>query len=99
MSGLALGQAYSITIQAQNATGWGPESDPAINVDITPPVLSLTNPPNGAALATTPVFSGTAGTDANDLPTVTVTIYAGADAPPVRPCRRSRPTARAARGR
>jgi prepilin-type N-terminal cleavage/methylation domain-containing protein len=81
VTGLTLGQDYSITVRAQNATGWGPESDPAVNIDITPPVLTITAPVNGAHVATTtPTITGTAGTDANDLPTITVRIYSGATA-------------------
>ncbi|MGZ7018435.1 MAG: Ig-like domain-containing protein, partial [Acidimicrobiia bacterium] len=78
VNGLTLGQNYSITVQAQNATGWGPESDPAINIDITPPQVTITSPTTGTASNNSqPAFTGTAGTDSNDLPGIVVKIYSG----------------------
>ena len=46
--------------------------------DITPPDITLSTPVNGALTNdSTPTFSGTAGTAAGDLPTVTVNVYQG----------------------
>lgn len=43
------GQTYSIAVQAQNATGWGPLSDPATGIELTPPTIgSATIAPVGA---------------------------------------------------
>ncbi len=54
--------------------------------DVTAPVVSLTQPANGSSTtATTPTFSGVAGTLIGDSTAVTVRLYAGATAtgPPV----------------
>ena len=46
--------------------------------DITPPVVVLSAPTNGALTNdATPTFAGTAGTDPGDLSTVTVNVYQG----------------------
>jgi hypothetical protein len=46
--------------------------------DITPPAVTLSQPANGSSAPdTTPTLSGAAGTDPNDLPTITVKIWAG----------------------
>jgi Bacterial Ig-like domain len=45
------------------------------------PVVTITSPANGTTAATaTPAFSGAAGQAAGDLPTITLTIHAGASA-------------------
>ena len=49
-----------------------------IVTDTTPPVVTLATPANGSSLGTaTPTFSGSAGTVAGDLATVTVRVYGG----------------------
>jgi hypothetical protein len=79
VSGVTAGQ--TVKVQAQNATGWGVESDASTGIDVTAPVVTLTAPSAGAILGTgTPTFSGAAGTLSGDLPTVTVRIYSGATA-------------------
>jgi Concanavalin A-like lectin/glucanases superfamily/Bacterial Ig-like domain len=46
--------------------------------DLTPPVVTLTAPPNGGATNdATPLFSGVAGTAPGDTATVTVKLYSG----------------------
>ncbi|MDX6642825.1 MAG: large repetitive protein, partial [Solirubrobacteraceae bacterium] len=44
------------------------------------PVVALTSPADGGSTNTTPTFSGTAGTAAGDLSTVTVKVYSGSSA-------------------
>ena len=47
-------------------------------VDVTAPLVTLTGPANGSSASdTTPVFAGAAGTVSGDLPTITVSVYAG----------------------
>jgi hypothetical protein len=49
--------------------------------DTTPPVISLAQPANGSATTgTTPTFSGVAGADTGDSPSVAVKIYSGPSA-------------------
>ena len=49
--------------------------------DVTPPVVTLTSPPNGGNTTDrTPTFSGVGGTAPGDLATVVVKVYAGASA-------------------
>lgn len=80
VTGLASGQTYSVTVQAENATGWGPESAATGGIDLDPPGVIITNPSGAWVDSTTPVVSGTAGSATSDLPTVTVKVYSGATA-------------------
>jgi hypothetical protein len=58
----------------------GPAGPPPV-LDTTPPAVSLATPANGNSIGdASPTFSGTAGTDLGDAPTVTVNVYAGTSA-------------------
>jgi hypothetical protein len=49
--------------------------------DVTPPAVQVTAPADGSRIrTTTPVISGTAGTEPDDLPAITVRIYNGSTA-------------------
>jgi hypothetical protein len=73
------GESYSITVQAENATGWGTESAAVTDVDLGPPNVTLTAPTGPWISTANPTFSGAAGEEPGDLPTITVKIYAGSD--------------------
>ncbi len=77
VSGIGSAQSYSIKVQAQNATGWGPESDAVTNVDLTAPVVTIDTPSAAWVSSATPTIGGVAGALAGDLPTITVKVYAG----------------------
>ncbi len=77
VDGIGYAQTYSIAVQAQNATGWGPESDPVTNVDLDEPIVTLDTPSASFLDTGTPTIGGSAGTFAGDLPTVTVKIHSG----------------------
>jgi hypothetical protein len=62
------------TQTASDETG---EATTTFTIDTTPPAVSLTPVPTPSANSR-PTFSGGAGTDAGDLPAITVNIYAGA---------------------
>jgi phosphatidylinositol-3-phosphatase len=56
-------------VQAHYAVGIGP--------DATPPRVNLLSPVGGSTATANPVFSGTAGSDVGDLPSVSVRVFAG----------------------
>jgi prepilin-type N-terminal cleavage/methylation domain-containing protein len=78
VSNFVEGESYTITVQAENATGWGTESGAVSDVDLSPPDVTLTAPTGPWISTATPTFAGAAGEDPGDLPTITVKIYAGA---------------------
>lgn len=78
VSGLGSSQSYTITAQAQNATGWGPESDALENVDMNAPVVTITTPSGSFVNTGAPTLGGVAGALPGDLPTITVKVYSGA---------------------
>lgn len=80
VTGIGSSQSYSIKVQAQNATGWGPESDAVLNVDLTAPVVTITTPSGAFVNSGTPTVGGVAGALPGDLPTITLNVYAGATA-------------------
>jgi hypothetical protein len=80
VTGIGSAQSYSIKVQAQNATGWGPESGAVLNVDLTAPVVTITTPSTTFVNSATPTVGGVAGALPGDLPTITVKVYAGATA-------------------
>ena len=55
-----------------------PQAQPP--ADTTAPVLTLTNPANGATLGTTPALTGIAGTAPGDSPQITLHIFSGTTA-------------------
>ena len=61
VTGIGSAQSYSIKVQAQNATGWGPESDAVLNVDLTAPVVTITTPSTTFVNSGTPTVGGVAG--------------------------------------
>ena len=64
--------------QSDAAGGTATSSRNIFTIDTVPPVVTFTTPANGSATNHgEPTFSGTAGTAAGDLPTVTVKIYSG----------------------
>jgi large repetitive protein len=64
--------------QTDSAGDVGASAPRTFTVVTTPPSPTVTSPASGAWVATsTPTLSGTAGTDAVDNPSVTVSIYAG----------------------
>jgi peptidoglycan/xylan/chitin deacetylase (PgdA/CDA1 family) len=73
------------TAQAQQSDAAGNTGFSSANTftlaDTTPPTVTLTQPANGATVATaTPTFSGVAGSAAGDGSTVAVQVYAGSSA-------------------
>ena len=83
MSGLTGAGTYTLAVQAQNATGWGPDGPSVTGIDTAPPAAPSTpdltaasdtgsSSTDNVTKNTTPTFQGTA--EANS----TVTIYDGA---------------------
>jgi hypothetical protein len=63
---------------ALSATQVAAHYDTALAADTAPPLLSLATPSQGSTVSdTTPAFSGTAGLDPGDSPTVSVKVYSG----------------------
>ncbi|HET9729234.1 MAG TPA: Ig-like domain-containing protein [Acidimicrobiia bacterium] len=77
---LAPGQYTAQATQSDAATNNGTSNAVTFTVDTTPPAVDITSPTDGGATSTTPIFTGDRGVAAGDLPTVTVTLYAGATA-------------------
>jgi hypothetical protein len=73
-------RAHTFQVRAVNTAG---EADPTPaeatwTVDTTPPAVTLTAPTDGSMTNNNvPTFSGTAGTNNGDSPTITVNVYAG----------------------
>ena len=72
------------TARAEQADGAGNVGQSAAatftvtSADITPPNVTLTTPADGSSgTDSTPQYTGTAGTQPGDLPTITLNVYAG----------------------
>jgi hypothetical protein len=80
-SALAEGMYTARAEQADTASNVGlsaPNSFTVTSADITGPAVTLTMPADGSSGSdTTPTLSGSAGTAAGDLPTITVKIWTG----------------------
>jgi len=80
--------AHSFDVRATDQAG-NTDPSPATrpwSVDTTLPAVALATPADGSSMNdATPTFSGTAGTDAGDSPTVLVSVFSGTDVsgPPV----------------
>ena len=81
-SGVLPDGTYTAQASQSDAAGsTGTSSANTFTVDTVPPVVTLTTPANGSATnQDEPTFSGTAGTAAGDLPTITIDLYSGAKA-------------------
>jgi RHS repeat-associated protein len=67
--------------QADAADGVGVSNANTFTVKLTPPLVTLTEPPNASYTnKTKPTFAGAAGIAAGDLPAITVNVYSGATA-------------------
>jgi len=69
---------YTAVVQQKNKANDVAESVRLFRIDTTPPVVTITQPFNGAIVTVAqPTFAGVAGAGLGDLPTVTLRIYSG----------------------
>src|SRR6476660_780928 len=69
---------YTAIAEQTSALFTGRSPAVTFQVDTTPPQVAISSPSNGSSTTSeAQVFSGTAGTEAGDLPTVTLEVFSG----------------------